>query len=811
MRNSSAHASKSRSRIGTIQSVIGLITVERVGIAPFQACRSDVVYVGDAIAAGADSSVTIAIDDGSLVRLSANSRALLTEPDQPGAIVAVALAKPRRSRNLFDTGRSERNEDARSPSSVTVRERAQGLGLRILSFAILAYALLRDVEHARALTTDDDTITPKDSEYGTFEIVTKSGTVILVDDPALTYVVDDDGSVERRINSSARMEDLQAAQQAVLGTLNQGFAGPGGSGNSLDSPGLPQLQDLIVPINFRSLDPVPERFAPDLIVPLVDTPVFVAPPPPPPSPPVITTFTLDSGIDGDRITNNNTLTLIGTATPGTIVSIFDSGALIGTTTANAGGTWSFDTGPLPDGEHAFAAAAGAPEIQTTARATFSAFASFAVAPEASVGPRSGTYVVMIDTEAPETPLVSSAAEQAGHGPTRDASPTLTITAESGSTVHIYRDGTLVGTAAESDIPGIFVFESEALSDGRYTFTATATDVANNTSEASRGFKIEVDAEAPSAPVFVGLADDCQCSDHNLTNDTTPTMIIEAEAGSTVHVYRDGSFVGTAVETGKSGIFNFTSADLTDGGHTFTATATDSAGNLSSGSAGFAVAVVTYDPNDFDDLAIGKHSTVDPDGTFHGTRGDDFIWFKHDHCEPGRTVYAGAGDDYVKGTDHDDLIYGGSGHDKLFGDNGADIVFGGFGNDKIDGGKGDDIIIGGYGADVLTGGKGEDTFMFLSELDSLPCSRDTITNFDCHRDRIDLSSIDANTSQFDDQAFIFVGQTGSSEIAANSVTWHYDRLSGHTFVLADTDGFSETAEIEIVLAGKVELTHANFVL
>jgi Ca2+-binding RTX toxin-like protein len=690
----------------------------------------------------------------------------------------------------------------------------------MLSLAVLAYALLRDLPHARALTTDDDTITPKDSEYGTFEIITKSGTVIVVDDPGLTYVVDDDGSVERQVNSASRMEELQMAQQAVLGTIAQGFAGPPGSGTSPDGPATLDAQPLTIPIDFRPLDAVPDRFEPTLIPAVHELPILLPPqqaPEPPPAPPVITTFTFDSGIDGDRITNNNNLVLIGTASPGTTISIFDGGEFLGSTTADGSGDWSFSTGPLTDGEHAFAAAIGgapAPQVNTFARSAFSAFAAFTVVvPEESSGPRSAPYIVVIDTEAPEAPVIDSAPDEGSGGiPANDSSPTLVITAEAGSTVQVYRNGAFAGTAEETEQPGIFTFTSDPLADGCYVFTATATDIANNTSPASCEFRIDIDGTAPVAPVFIDLADhdDC-CPDDNITSDKTPTLVIAAESGSTVHVYRDGEFAGTAIETRKAGIFTFTSPALADGSFAFTATATDDANNLSDTSTDFTISIVTSDPNDFDELAVGQCVTFDRDGTVHGTTGSDSIWVKYDECEPGRTIYAGAGNDYVKGTHRDDIIFGGSGKDTLNGNNGDDIIYGGFGNDKISGGKGNDLIAGGYGADILWGGKGHDTFMFLAELDSLSCSRDTIADFDSCRDTIDLSAIDANSADDHDQAFIFAGHTETCSVSANSVTWYYDRHSDKTYILADTNGVTDAAEVEIVLAGKVTLTQDNFLL
>jgi hypothetical protein len=50
-------------------------------------------------------------------------------------------------------------------------------------------------------------------------------------------------------------------------------------------------------------------------------------------------------------TSNNTPTLVGTATAGSVVNILDGNTVIGTTTADAQGNWSFTTSSLTGGFH----------------------------------------------------------------------------------------------------------------------------------------------------------------------------------------------------------------------------------------------------------------------------------------------------------------------------------------------------------------------------------------------------------------------------------------------------------------------------
>ena len=67
--------------------------------------------------------------------------------------------------------------------------------------------------------------------------------------------------------------------------------------------------------------------------------------------PAITAFSTDSGIVGDHITNDNTLTLTGTAVANSTVKVFDGKTQIATATANGNGAWSSTAISLSDGSH----------------------------------------------------------------------------------------------------------------------------------------------------------------------------------------------------------------------------------------------------------------------------------------------------------------------------------------------------------------------------------------------------------------------------------------------------------------------------
>ena len=54
--------------------------------------------------------------------------------------------------------------------------------------------------------------------------------------------------------------------------------------------------------------------------------------------PTIASFSTDSGVVGDGITNDNTLTLTGTAEANSTVKVYDGATLLGTVAANGSGS-----------------------------------------------------------------------------------------------------------------------------------------------------------------------------------------------------------------------------------------------------------------------------------------------------------------------------------------------------------------------------------------------------------------------------------------------------------------------------------------
>ena len=131
--------------------------------------------------------------------------------------------------------------------------------------------------------------------------------------------------------------------------------------------------------------------------------------------PSIASFSTDSGTVGDGITNDNTLTLTGTAEANSTVKVYDGATLLGSAAANGSGAWSYTTAALANGAHSL-----------TATATDAA---------GNTGVASAALSVTIDTTAPVAPTIASFSTDSGtvgDGITNDNTLTLTGTAEANS-------------------------------------------------------------------------------------------------------------------------------------------------------------------------------------------------------------------------------------------------------------------------------------------------------------------------------------------------------------------------------------------
>ncbi|WP_193333378.1 Ig-like domain-containing protein [Duganella sp. FT27W] len=312
----------------------------------------------------------------------------------------------------------------------------------------------------------------------------------------------------------------------------------------------------------------------------IDTTAPSAPPAP------VLAAASDSGAsNSDGITRITAPVITGTAEAGSLVTLYDTdGTTVLGTSVATGGVWSITSSTLAAGAHSL-----------TIKATDIA---------GNTSAASGPLTIIIDTTAPTAPAVPvlSAASDSGasnaDGVTRITTPTVSGTAEAGSTVTLYdTDGTTVlGTTVATG--GVWSITSSALGQGAHSLSVKATDTAGNTSAASGAVSITIDTTAPAAPaapVLAPASDSGASNSDGVTSVTTPVITGTAEAGSLVTLYdTDGTTVlGTAVATG--GVWSITSSTLAQGAHSLTIKATDIAGNTSAASGPLTITIDTTAP------------------------------------------------------------------------------------------------------------------------------------------------------------------------------------------------------------------------
>lgn len=308
--------------------------------------------------------------------------------------------------------------------------------------------------------------------------------------------------------------------------------------------------------------------------------------------PVITAVSPDTGASGsDRTTNSIQPTLSGSAPEGYTVQIYQDGNLLGSTVAGAntssagtlnsfvtGNTWSFSLpNPLANGMYSFTAVA--------------------IDPKSINSGTSDSFTVTIDTVAPFAPAVQGFSPDSGvvgDGITNCRTPTISGSAESFSTVTIYRNGQPVGSAAADSYGAWSYTVSTNLSNGTQSFTAASTDNAGNTSSGSLALNITIATQPPHTPRVTGISQDTGASaTDGVTSDRTLLIYGKADANTSIQVFRNGVSIGTtAADSTGTWTFDYTGTSLADGTHVFTAKATDLAGNVTSLSNAFNVVVDT---------------------------------------------------------------------------------------------------------------------------------------------------------------------------------------------------------------------------
>ena len=275
------------------------------------------------------------------------------------------------------------------------------------------------------------------------------------------------------------------------------------------------------------------------------------------------------------VTDDETPQVVGRATPGGLVKVYDGTTLLGSTVANEKGDWTFDVPTdkaLAEGPHTLRAT-----VTTDAKGESTAV-EFGLAVDLT-RPDAGAIVDVLDDVGEYQGTV-----QPGK-PTDDNTPTLVGTAEPDALVFI-RDGDKVIGSAQADGEGNWRFTPEnPLADGTYDFNIVVRDPAGNESLPSASWPVIIDTQAPGKPVIDDISDNTgdtlvPIADGDSTKDDTPVIGGEGEPGNTIIVIIDDKEVGTTF-VGEDGKWTYEpETPLPDGEHKFEVIEKDPAGNPS---------------------------------------------------------------------------------------------------------------------------------------------------------------------------------------------------------------------------------------
>jgi len=321
----------------------------------------------------------------------------------------------------------------------------------------------------------------------------------------------------------------------------------------------------------------------------------------PPDPPV-----LDALPD---LTNIASQTIVGTAEPGSLVTVFLNAVEVGTVTAEPNGTFSYEITLEADGVNV-----------VTAWATDEAL---------NTGLLSLPVSLIFDSVLPDIPVLDALPEYSNV-----ETVTVSGTAEPDSLVTVFLNGVEVGTVyAEPD--GTFSYEVTLDEEGVNVVTAWATDEALNTGLLSLPVSLIYDSIAPDIPGMDSLPE--------YTNEDSITLSGTAEVGSTVTILVDGQVEGTVV-VGEDGSWEF-DFDLAEGENEITLRATDPATNVGGTSPVITIILDTEAPSADagDDISHIEEDelTLDGSGSADNRGIDTYVWtFRvagSDETQEGETI------------------------------------------------------------------------------------------------------------------------------------------------------------------------------
>ncbi|MBU9843626.1 Ig-like domain-containing protein [Rahnella ecdela] len=332
--------------------------------------------------------------------------------------------------------------------------------------------------------------------------------------------------------------------------------------------------------------------------------------------------TITGPIANNGVTDDSKPTFSGSGVDaGDTVYILDTGdSVIGSTTAQPDGTWTFTPDkPLADGAH---------DISVVV-----------VDPAGNQSDLSNDINIVVDTVAP-----AAAENVAVESDTN--TPAITGDAEANSVVIISDNGTVIGSA-QVDGDGKWSFTpTDPLPDGDHDITTVVVDEAGNTSPESPDIPFVLGPDdnggdgttAPDAATDVKVAnadgDDVTGKD---TNDNIPDISGNAEPGTVVIISDNGKEIGSA-QVDDDGKWNFTPSDpLADGDHDISTVVEDADGNTSVPSADIDFTVDTVAPDAATNLDLEDDYGAETGPIAENATTDDSTPIFSGSAEPDSTV------------------------------------------------------------------------------------------------------------------------------------------------------------------------------
>jgi Ca2+-binding RTX toxin-like protein len=200
--------------------------------------------------------------------------------------------------------------------------------------------------------------------------------------------------------------------------------------------------------------------------------------------------------------------------------------------------------------------------------------------------------------------------------TQTISATLSGALTGGDILHGSLDGGSTWTNITSKVSGTTVTWNGVTLSASGDLQMRVVDAAGNGGAiASHTYTLDTVRPNPPGALDMTTGTDTGASHtDNITSNTTPVVTGTAEAGATVTLYDTDGVTVLGVATATGGNWSITTTALSEGTHTLTAKATDTAGNVSDASSGLTATIDTTPPTlaittDASTLKIGETTTI----------------------------------------------------------------------------------------------------------------------------------------------------------------------------------------------------------